>query len=372
MLRTRSDSTQYVGAAPDHHDTIQAAVDAASPGGTVHVTPEYDSSLERWPVVAEAAVTVEAGGLRPEIAVADGRDGLVFDVDNKRPPGPVLRNLRLTGGDRGFVFRGTKFPKLYDCHVADCSGVAYAFEDTRERDGRSYRNGTNSAELHGCTSLRAGDAGLRTGYLTHSILLDTCRMIHSGGFGVYFDGPSNCVVRGGQYENNDDAGIFARVAESVTVRDAYVEENGQGSGNFRANLVAKQCEEVLVEGCYFNGLGTDYAVVFRGDASSAPTVRNCRFKSHARGNVVTDVADTDVDRAAANVDSRSGATRVRDGGTIVGPTGEGVNLRRTAGRDPGDRALARGTPGVPDGTLAVWLAEGRWRLADGGHVRPGG
>lgn len=370
MDPTRTDSVQFVGSAPEQHDTIQAAVDAAAPGGRVSITLSYDPSLEKWPVVSEKVLVVESDGLLP-IEVPDRTDGIVFDTDNKRPPGPVLRNVSIEGGARAFVFRGTKFPKLHNCHVRDCSGVAYAFEDTFEADSKTYRNGTNSVELYGCTSLRAGEAGLKTDYMTHSIVLDSCRMIHSDGFGVYFDGPANCVVRGGQYENNADAGIFARVAESVTIRDAYIEENGLGDGRFSASVVAKKCRDVLIEGCYFNGLGTPHAIALLGGSSSEnPTIRGCRFKSHAKANVRTDVEDTDVDRVAGNVDPGSSATRVRNYGTIVGPTGEGVNLERTTGRNPGDRALSRGTPGVEDGSMAVWTKDGTWRLSPGGNVVP--
>lgn len=207
--------------------------------------------------------------------------------------------------------------------------------------------------------------------MTHSIVLDNCRMLHSGGFGAYFDGPANCVVRGGQYENDASAGVFARAAESVTIRDAYVEENGLDDGDFPAGVVAKNCKDVLVEGCYFNGLGTPCAIVLLGNAASEnPTIRNCRFKSHATANVLTEVEDTDVDRVAGNVAPESAATRIRTYGTIVGPTGEGVNLGRTSGRGPGDRALSSGTPGVPDGSIAVWTKSGTWRLAGGGGVTP--
>lgn len=371
MPPTRTDSVQFVGSDSTHHETIQAAVDAAGRGGRVRITRSYDPSLEEWPVVSGTVLTVEADALAPGIEVPDGRDGIVFDTDNKRPPGPVLRNVSIRGSARGFVFRGTKFPKLYDCHVADPSSVAYAFEDTFEADGETYRNGTNSGELHGCTSLRAGEAGLKTDYMSHSIVLEDCRMLHSDGFGAYFDGPANCVVRGGQYENNADAGIFARVAESVTVRDAYVEENGLGDGRFSASIVAKKCREVLIEGCYLNGLETPHAVVLLGNsASEGPTIRSCRFKSHATSNVLTDVEDTDLDRVAGNVDPDSEATRIRNYGTIVGPTGEGVNLKRTRGRDPGDRALSKGTPGVEDGTLAVWMESGVWRPSSGRDVTP--
>ncbi|MDX1745348.1 MAG: right-handed parallel beta-helix repeat-containing protein [Halobacteriales archaeon] len=371
MASTRTASVQFVGSAPEQHDTIQAAVDAAVPGGRVSITQSYDPSLERWPVVSRKVLVVETDGLLPEIEVPAGSDGIVFETDNKRPPGPILRNLSLRGGARGIVFRGTKYPTLYNCHVTDCSGVSYAFEDTFEADGKTYRNGTNSVQLYSCTSLRAGEAGLKTDYMTHSIVLDTCRMIHSDGFGVHFDGPANCVIRGGQYENNADAGIFARVAESVTIRDAYIEENGLGDGHFPASVVAKKCRDLLIEGCYFNGLGTPYAIVLLGNSSSEnPTIRSCRFKSHALANVLTDVEDTDVDRVAGNVDPDSSATRVRNYGTIVGPTGEGVNLQRTVGRDPGDRALSRGTPGVEDGSIGVWTRRGTWNLSGGESVTP--
>lgn len=72
---TRTGSIQFVGSAPEQHDTIQSAVDAAAPGGRVSVTLSYDSSLESWPVVSETVVTVEADGLLPEIEIPNGPTG---------------------------------------------------------------------------------------------------------------------------------------------------------------------------------------------------------------------------------------------------------------------------------------------------------
>lgn len=364
-VQAGSGAVHVVGSAPTDHDTIQAAFDAAAPGDLVNVTQSYDPSGETWPVVSKKVLTVEADGQLP------GSDGIVFDTDNRRPPGPVLRDVPITGGARGIVFRGTDFPNPYRCLVRGCSGVACAFEDTFEADGGTYRSSTNSVELYGCTSVRAGEAGLKTDYQTHSIVLDNSRTLHSGGFGAYFDDPANCVVRAGQYEDNAKAGLFARAAESVSMRDTYVEENGKGRGSFSADIVVRNGQETLVERCYVNGLGTPYPVRFLGNAGSeSPTVRNCRFETHARSNVWTEVEDTDVDRVSGNVDPDSPATRIRNYGTIVGPTGEGVNLGRVRGRDPGDRALSEGTPGVEDGTFAVWMDSGVWRPSRGRDVVP--
>ena len=106
----------------------------------------------------EEVLTVEADGQLPGSEVPPGRDGLVFDTDNRRPPGRVLQDVSIKGGAHGNVFGGTKSPKLYNCLLRGCSGVAYAFEDTLETDGETYRAARNSVELYGWTSVRAGSA----------------------------------------------------------------------------------------------------------------------------------------------------------------------------------------------------------------------
>ena len=98
-VQAGSGAVHVVGSAPTDHDTIQAAFDAAAPGDLVNVTQSYDPSGETWPVVSKKVLTVEADGQLP------GSDGIVFDTDNRRPPGPVLRDVPITGGARGIVFR---------------------------------------------------------------------------------------------------------------------------------------------------------------------------------------------------------------------------------------------------------------------------
>lgn len=326
-----------------YHTTMQGAVDAVETegdGGAVWVNEGFDSGSETFPItISDQGMVIrgEANGtnLTGGIVNTSGNETfLVNSFGTNRVPGVTFMDLHMTGNDTGV---GIDITDTRYCSVINCT--AENFQTGFRTTNVSVNPNSNTfinARAHSCNG-----SGFYIDAGSHSTDLIGCRAVSNGNRGAWIDTSFACSVIGGQYELND-IGIYMDACDSVTVRDAYIENN-------TTSQLQMESDCFMVDSCYLNGGGnaaTTAGIVCDGFKGN---VRNIEFRNIDSGliDIRSGMTDLDIDyHSIFSIDGddiieADSGTRTRYNGVIVEQDLD------TAGFDDG---LYVGDMGMHDGT----------------------
>ena len=355
----------------DGYDTIAAAWDAASDGDTVYVHSSYDaeSAGESFPVVLDyrdKEVLLTGGHPSGSVIDASHVSGanvleVVGDGHTDYRNTPMVRNLKLIGGEVGLRIRGAPYAAFTDL-VVWMTGSHGIHVDRHVVDGTAY--GSFGTTFRDCMVWNCGGDGFRleADSHPHSTTFYGCETILNGGAGVRLRGTAS-RWHGGTIQNNGSFGVDARTGSSQQVTGAYFEGNGTTESSPMALYVDDSARGFAVSDTYFNGgfyrdfpNGRDesrWGVVVSG--ATHADVRNCSFRNYADSFLyLRGATDADVHLAShCPVDGttpmdHADCTRLRSDGTGL-PT----DLRAESGRFLGDTGTHDGSGDAPWGP-AVW------------------
>ncbi|WP_435334948.1 hypothetical protein [Haloarchaeobius sp. TZWWS8] len=360
---------QYIG----NGDTIQAAIDDETGGWSnpVHivVTPGYDSSAENFPIVVDRRAVIK-GSVYSSI---DNSDDTVNTIEiniggagsgtNNRPPGVVLKDLSINGGNHGIKLAEGRYCAFYNIDVNDVATDAYHFED------KANNVAVNTHRMIGCYSDSPGRYNVYCGSGVNDIMQVGCQHYYAGvrGVKVASGNYSSSMINSG-VEQAQEYGLEIN-GVGFTVDGGYFENNYKGSTDAGADIqTSGGAEGFTIRNCYFNGWGNEKRAI-RTFSGGSGVIESCSYRNYTTDFVfLDDSTDVDVRRSTHTAldstsfggASGSGATRPRSDG-IIGANENGIDLSSVTGKYVGDVGLDDGTNteyGDPD--LCVWTGNA-WR-----------
>ncbi len=188
---------------PEDYPTLQEAIDAVAPGGTVHVAEgTFQGGLTIW-----KPVTLKGAGL--ERTTIDGTISTIADVQ-----GVTVRDLR-TSFSRlmGFLLygQGLVLERVEVAHHLGYSGIVLGGQATATfRDVRVYANRGPGLLLHGGARLNA----------------QNLRVEGNTGDGIDLRGSATLHLEKGQIANNGNEGVALEEEAQATLIDVLIEGNG--------------------------------------------------------------------------------------------------------------------------------------------------
>lgn len=268
---------------PNHYDTIQNAVVAASSGDTVCVTQDtYDEH-----VVVDKDITLKGVGNRDKIVV-DAPDGEPYAIEVLND-NVTVKNLTATGATSGDAEGLT---------AQNTTGVHLENLVIRDNDDRGLTVGhSEDATLKKITAKNNGDDGI-TVWQSHDCTVSNCEAFDNGDNGIYTNGNNNIVedstahgngdqgidmsndhdienntdqewggatVKNCESFDNDNGGIELHDDEGdATVKNCHTHDNDIASDNDASGLVLNNTSSVEVatgndfeDGIAVNGIDTD-------------------------------------------------------------------------------------------------------------------
>lgn len=365
---------QVVGSEPWMYDTIQAAHDdLPGVGGLVYVTPSYDSSAERFPITLTNVVTVEGASRGGTVVRGTDDSEPVFrikEVDFSYVHARTIKNVSVEGGSTGIDVDPETHAVVQNVSVSETASHGVTVSADNDLPQGSFLNVFRNVDVSSC-----GGSGFSfEGSISHASTLDRCSALRNAEHGADVHGVAT-YVKGGAYQYNGGHGIRLSRGMNQSVRDVYVEKNGNperaaADDPFGAG-VRVDGSQVVVANCYFQGLGEqNRGVDVR--AGHGVDVRNCFFRNHADGSVFVGTGSTDCDLHLPS-NATEDATflvadegeRTRSNGTLL-PT----DLSTVGGRHFHDTGYDDGTnteSGEPE--LAVWNGE-TWHTWGGDSIDP--
>lgn len=359
-------------------DTIEDAWAEAESGDTIYVHSSYDAAAvrESFPIrldFREKEVTLTGGHPSGSVIDASHTDRTVIEVVGAGPKeytnNPVVRNLRIVGGDVGLKISSAPF-STYENIVFDGTG-SHGVELTEfDADGTPY--GTFGTTFTNCQAWGCDGNGfhLNRDAVPHGTTFAYCKATACGGHGFRLRGTSVRMFACGT-QLNYGLGIIARGGFNSLLQSVYVEGNARGSQHEDApsEIEIRRTDGFTVENCYFHGIyprGSDHEFdrVQRGiTARNAHglSLRNCTVRRYGRGFVALDgCRDPDIHRPSHVI---------RETQLFGGPTG--IRTRSDGVVLPGDLSSVDGAYegdmgyhlGDEHEGLAVWR-RGRWHLAE--------
>lgn len=207
---------------PGDFDTIQEAVDAASPGDVIEIRGKHDEQVlvedgRDLTLVGKGGATIRPGGTSEGIRLVDsvgitirnlrfeGGDLAIVDYDGTGITVDKCRTKR--NNDAGFVFLGTSDVRVIKCRVEDCGGpgvllgnpeggapVAGARVEkcfAKRTRGQGYFVVGTEIELVKCRADDTDDDGMQIGVggtgTTHDVLVEKCKLRRCGDEGFKVD-----------------------------------------------------------------------------------------------------------------------------------------------------------------------------------------
>ncbi|MFG0315974.1 MAG: right-handed parallel beta-helix repeat-containing protein [Planctomycetota bacterium JB042] len=249
--------------------TIQSAIDAASPGDLVSVSPgTYPETID---FAGKAIAVVGALGAAQTIIDAQGA-GSVCTFDSFEGPSSILRGFTLTGGAGtpvgtdsfgGGIYVKDAAPTIEECVVEDNDAKGNLFTPGGAGGG---------IFVHGGTPL------LRDNVIRNNVA-------QNDGGGVHLEAGSHATLEGNTIETNfclagTGAGIHCHQSSPV-VRDNLIRTNALASGG--GGLHAEAASSPLIEGNEIldNGANVDGGgLLLEG---GAPIVRDNRIAGNVAG-----------------------------------------------------------------------------------------
>jgi hypothetical protein len=336
-------------------DTIQGAHDnLPASGGAVFISRDYDDSAESFPISVDKPISIR--GESNQSVQLDGGTSDVFAVDGaanyvgQRFGYFELRDIGITGGNRGILIENAAFSRVQDVIIDGVSdhGILFSFDT----------NSTNSALLKRVEAVNCGSDGFRlgTGAKAHQTAFINCVADKNTNEGLHVRDGRAVGVFGGQYQQNGDRGLRVE-GGTVYVYGPYVEEN---SSNDNIDILLDGGEGHTIFGAYCNGVGANERAVFINGAEAA-SVQNLVGTGYTGGLLTTNTGtdndlhlDSHVTLDNTPVLQSSSATRDRSNGVIGGHQLGGVDLSTTTGQYDGDLAVADGTSAASTGAWARW------------------
>jgi len=206
---------------PGDYPTLQEAVDAIPPGGTITVAPgSYNIGLTIWKSVTIRGAGQDQTILRGGVSIIAGVSGVVIErltvgrsvEDGLLIYGHVeLRRLVILGNNDGLEIRGSAQVTLTDCTISE------------NGDGLIIV-GSAQAVLTNCTINNNKDIGL---YITAQVNLTDCTVSENGSDGLYILGRGQQVLTNCTISKNGKNGLRAFALAEVKLENCVIESNAE-------------------------------------------------------------------------------------------------------------------------------------------------
>lgn len=181
--------------------SLQAAINAASPGTTLLITGTCTGNVRIW-----KPLTLDRGATRPTITAASGN---VISVDS---PGVTVRRLRVTGGlDAISVGPGTN-TQIRNNIIENADGVGILVVGA-------------FAAIFGNTIRNNAEGGIEVG--SNSGAAIEGNVIHDNEHGIIVGESSSASIQGNTIRNNPGNGVLVEMVSSASLGGNTINANGQ-------------------------------------------------------------------------------------------------------------------------------------------------
>lgn len=367
---------RVVGA--DGYDTIEDAWIDAESGDAIYVHSSYDAQAagESFPIVLDyeqKEVMLTGGHPSGSVIDAGDADANVIEVIgrgmNDYRNNPVVRNLKIVGGETGMRVRAAPFSSYRNLLFYRCGEHGAVVDGYTDPDS-GREKGSFGVTFENCQAWSCGGSGFRAHVSAdpHGTTFDNCVVTWCGE-----DGSPGVLLRGyastwqnGIVQMNGGFGIDVRRGGSQGITGTYFEGNGQRTP-YPIAIYAARSTQLAIENCYFYGYfaGGPFAgesaheqcrraINFHG--TQGASVRNCTYRGYSDCFVRTQGGAHEIDVHCAShyaLDdtpflSRGHSQRVRDDGVMME-----ADLR-----DASHEGQFVGDTGIHDGS-----GDGAWGLA---------
>lgn len=364
-------------------DLIEDAINDAEAGdgfGEVYITSQYNNpNAEDFPITVGEDTDGDGtlngtsiyihGDNGTEIVGENGANIFNIRAEANAPPGVMMENLHLAGGENAIDMRGARFCRLRNITINSPRNHGVNIQDTSS-------HAANSNTLQNVIVRNPDQDGIRATGRIHGLSLINCKTI-GGGFdtrkGLYVDGGSSRTtttirVVGGSFEECTEKGAHLKNLRLGYLFDVYFEGNDRGDDN--VDIGMKNVSATTIDSCYFNGEDTDStynrAALFINDSESIH-VRNCAYVHYRNGFI-----DMSSSNPPQNVDVYRGTHKAVDSTPffdeahglvrsygVIGAAEGGRDLSTVNGEFVGDMAVDS------SGLLGTYQGSGTWQLSDG-------
>ena len=378
------DTIHLVGDGGGQYRTIQAAHDAipgngSNANGAILVTDSYDPSRENFPVVFTKYVDIRGMGNTAPIIYNDDPSANTFVFrasEQHNTESPMLSNLRFGGGRTAVLIRGYTNMTVQDVSIFDSSDDAIVVTPTPGSSPYdNYFRNINIADSGGDGIYVPHDAAI------NSLVFDNVNVYRAKNYGYQLRrGGAATTIRDSTIQRCNNWGLLIDRSAAFTVRDCYIESNGQryspGTGN-RIDLMFQGQgvnENFLVEGCYFQAFNKGDTAIHI-NAGENGEIKNCGFNGYDGGYIVNDRGSTDLNVSRSTIETDGAEANFYRRGSPQGlRTRENEVITRQdltdiRGLYDGDQGLHDGSGGGNSAGLAVWdESDGQWVSQVNGSV----
>ncbi len=228
---------------PADHPSIQAAIDAATDGDTIFVSP--GTWIERLDLAGKD-LTIRGDGAAHEVVLRSPDGGTMLELDGDTPPTPIFADLTFTGGvDATLIRVGRGSPRFERClfrdnlrqaftesgSCSDTDGSTFAdclFIDNEEPNGGAVRVNQSNSQFVRCAFVDNAATGSTSGvnaggalYIddwtcgTHRVVMQDC----------WFEG--NSAVWGGVIYVQ---GLYPAATFQLDVENCIFRDNSASQG----------------------------------------------------------------------------------------------------------------------------------------------
>lgn len=327
-------------------DAIQDAVNDVGSQGWVIVRPDYDESVETFPITISNRVRLSGTGFRDIVAPDNSSTVLEIDFDTANdPPGPIIDHLGIQNGLRAISVADTQYGTIHGCHLEDAEfGLDIQSGST---------TGSQGWTISQTSSINNNGAGFDTDSNADWLKVLGCRSINNGGIGIDVDDSNGVSIVHSEFRGNARAGIDLGPVQGTTISGCILEDNDDDN---TADLPMSDSDQVYVHGSYFDGLNNNTTGVIIQSGTNHCTVRDCWFSNYT-GTIIDITGGNNHDIGIASIRKNNSGPDISDGGSRTRQFGRVrmQDLSGVNGQFDGDPAIDDGTnttSGRPE--LAIW------------------
>jgi len=267
---------------PNDQPTIQAGIDAASPGDTVLVATGTFQGAGNNDVDFNGKDVVVRSSEGSEFTHLELAGGSYFTLANGESQAATIEGFTLQGGVWGIKIRNGAAPTIRDCVI---SGATLSGCDAREAGPFS---------LLGC---KIRDSGTRGVYISDpglGVTISGCEISNNSGGGMYLEGARSIDIVDCDFEGNTSnthgCGLWLELEGGVAniIGCRFVNNSrtvaGISGGGARLQTAPSIADKVFnVQDCLFDGnigSGSGGGLSFSSSDRTTATIQNCIFRAN--------------------------------------------------------------------------------------------
>lgn len=327
-------------------DSVQDALDDVGSQGWVIIRPDYDESVETFPITISNKVRLSGTGFQDIVAPDNSVDTIQLDFGTSNdPPGPIIDNLGIENGQSGIKLITAQHGTLHNVNVTGAT-AGIDFQDVSGPRPRGWSIVSIDCSNNTGPGLQIGSNAFEA-KLVGGITLD------NGGAGIDVVDSAGVTIHNWESRGNGGHNMDIGAVNTIGISGCMIEG---GDTNNNRDILLDGPDAATIEQTFFNGNNDNTTAVEITSLTARAAVKNCKFQNYT-GAAITINGGLDHDIHARSHTTSSVGSLVNDNGTRTRSNGivRTQDLSTLTGEVDGDIARDDGTNTTstrPE--LAIW------------------